>query len=359
MVTCKRYLVTLALVELFLPALCLSGLRQKTDAPMKEDEEAKKLHACLQGKRIVFIGPSTSKFDYLSTAFFAEYGRWPSDAQVQNMQGLYGPNLLNEQEVGAWVTKQVALGLILPPGPGCTQSEPTWEEYYKYSNALLNGKETCDCYRYGMWKGPIDGYNTTENRVYHNGNTMLAYFNWMGDVVQPRGTFDILPTLRSPPAPVYPQCPIGQFPGGWSWGMTMENFLSLVVRTARPTHVVLSTAFWPLNNLANTAYWEGIAKAGVTSVSDTGGKIIWRNTPQRTDGVPPHHYATPRLQPQIVQSMTNQGWQFFDAAATINAFKGVAPWESVFYDNAHLQPAAQCHLAGTFLKEYVCPELMR
>lgn len=355
MVACRKCLVALALAELFLPAFCLVT-KQKTNATLTEEEEVKKLHSCLVGKRIVFIGPSTSKFDYMSTAFFAEYGRWPTEAQVMNMHGVYGPNPLNEQEVHKVVP---TLGIPAMPKIGCTSPEPNWEAYMRYSNELFNGHETCDCYRFGNWKGPLDVYNSTENRIYNNGDTLLAYFQWFGDVVLPRGTFNVLPSLSTPPtaaAMSAQQCPVGQFPGGWTWGMTMEHFLSLVVRFARPTHVVLSTAFWPLDP-SKTAYWEGIAAAGVKSVSDTGGKVIWRNTPQRTDGNPPHHYVSPRLQPAVQASMKKQGWQFFDADKQVQAFKGARPWDSVFYDTAHLQPAAECNLAGTFLKDYVCPEL--
>ena len=48
---------------------------------------------------IMFIGPSTSKFDYLALAYFAEYGVWPMHDQVSLGPGQSGPNPLYEWNV--------------------------------------------------------------------------------------------------------------------------------------------------------------------------------------------------------------------------------------------------------------------
>merc|ERR1719162_1892641 len=50
------------------------------------NEDGEDLRPCLDDKRIVFIGPSTSRSDYLALAFFAEYGRWPDTDVIS-----YGP----------------------------------------------------------------------------------------------------------------------------------------------------------------------------------------------------------------------------------------------------------------------------
>jgi len=356
MMSFKAAFAALVWAELAFPAIGLV-VRQDRDThdggdTKSDGEEANaKLHTCLNGKRIIFIGPSTSKFDYMATAYFAEYGRWPTDPIVFNKMGAPGPNPLNEQAV-----HKVVPHLGLPPvfKPGCTSNDVPWESYMRYSNGLFNGREKCDCYRHGIWEGPYDMYNSTENRVYDNGNTMLAYFQWFGNVVLPRGTFNILPLLSQPAYDAVQQCPVGQYPGQWSWGMDMEKFLSVVVRYAKPTHLVLSTAFWPID-LTDAKLWEGIGRAGVQAVMDTGGQVIWRNTPQRADSS--WKYASPRLLEPAQASMLKRGWKFFDAQARVNEFKGDRPWQSVFYDTAHLQPAAECHLAKTFLTTYVCPEL--
>ena len=53
----------------------------------------------LENKRIVFIGPSTSKSDYISLAYFAEYGTWPSQDIISYGLGKWGPNPISEAVV--------------------------------------------------------------------------------------------------------------------------------------------------------------------------------------------------------------------------------------------------------------------
>lgn len=319
----------------------------------REDAAKDKVAGCLAGKRIVFVGPSTSKFDYMATAYFAEYGFFPTADQVNNLQGVPGPNPLNEHAV-----QEALPGMYFPPVTkwGCQSTDTKWESYYRYSNAIFNGNEYCDCYRFGNWRGPYDLYNNTENRVYTNGNTMLAYFQWFGDVVQPRGTYNILPLLGQPHYAAKAQCPVGQFPGSWSWGVGIDRFLSTVVRYARPTHLVVSSAFWPVKP-EDTDLWNSIARAGIEAVMDTGGQVIWRSTPQRYDIEPALNYVSPRIQPAIQAAMTTAGWKFWNTQNIVEGFRGGRPYGEVFYDNAHLKPPAASHLADNFLKTYVCPEL--
>merc|ERR1719463_993893 len=176
--------------------------------------------------------------DYLTLAFFAEYGRWPSEDYVFfGAGGECNLNPLNEEGIKAsWHT--------LPPSvispmlkSGCIPGGAD-EAAFRYTNYMLNGHEACDCYEFGKWSGPHDMYNSTENRIYLNGDTMISYFQWFGDVVPPRGTFDPAPLLKQPASPPSDlQCPVGQFPGKWSWARTVPDLLRNVVRTAKPTHL--------------------------------------------------------------------------------------------------------------------------
>jgi hypothetical protein len=236
------------------------------------DEQQKKLHSCLNGKRLVFIGPSTSKFDYLALAYFAEYGVWPIQDNVATAHGT-GPNPLYE-----WNVRNVVIGHVqgnLPPEvvtsahqAGCIPCGET-ETFIRYTNWILNGHEVCDAHHNGDWTAATDIYNATENRIYMNGATMISYFQWFGDVVPPRGTFDISPMLRQPPQVVHPMCPVGQFPGKWAWSLSLVDFIQNVIRYARPTHLVISAAFWPAHP-ENVQFWDSLAHAGKLSVG------LWR-----------------------------------------------------------------------------------
>jgi len=333
-------------------------LKNSTQSKSQQQEKAKvrdkQMHACLTNKRIVFVGPSTAKMDYLALAFFAEYGWWPSEDQVLfglPGQSQWGVNPLDEG--GIPMSPAVAAAAATPVfKPGCTGAG-TEELVMRYTNYMLNGHETCDCHEFGTWKGAYDMYNSTENRLYNNGNTMISYFQWFGDIVQPRGTFDISPLLSIPARPALQQCPVGQFPGKWAWNMPVAKFLTDVIRHARPTHLVLSTSFWPITP-TNKQFWDEIADAGVQAVMDSGGEVIWKTTPQRAKFIPSDHppYVSPRLD---MTTFGQKGWKLFPAQQVVSQFQGYQANDAMFYDFAHLRPAAQCFLVQNFLETHVCP----
>lgn len=289
----------------------------------------------------------------MALAYFAEYGTWP-DQDVITFgppgQGQWGPNPMNEGAIH---------GVPLPPAvtmpvlkPGCQSAVPlTCEINYRYTNNLFNGHEACDCYEFGVWSQPADLYNSTENRVYINGDTMISYFQYFGDIVPPRGTFDITPLLKQPPEPITQTCPVGQFPGTWSWAKTLPDFLKTVIRQSKPTHVVISSSFWPINPLS-TAFWNEVAAAGAESVMDSKGQVIWKTTPQRIHESAPYKYASPRLD---MTPFAQKGWQVFPAGQIVQNLQGGWPNDAVFYDFAHLRPQPQCHVVQAFLATHVCP----
>lgn len=304
--------------------------------------------ACLNGKRIVIIGPSTSKFDYLTLAYYAEYGTWPSQDTVLHGAGAWGPNPLDEgtcQRNTANMPPQV-------PKFGCQSPTPYGSETcHRYTNSMFNGHEACDCYEFGTWSQALDLYNSTENRVYINGNTMISYFQYMGDAIPPRGTFDISPLLKQPPQPIQQPCAVGQFPGTWQWSQTLPDFLRNVIKYANPTHVVLSASFWTIVP-QNIAFWADVAAAGAEAVAASGGQVIWKTTPQRIHESMPYRYNSPRVD---MTPFGQNGWKVFPAGQIVQTFQGVWPNDAVFYDFAHLRPAAECHMMQALMAAHVCP----
>jgi len=312
--------------------------------------------SCLNGQRIVFIGPSTSKFDYLALTYFAEYGRWPEEEIVQfgkpgqwygsGPNPLYGSNL----EYGMDTKGQAPT----PPVHPCKTGSA--EKFLWYTNKILNGHEVCDCYKEGGWQGPIDVNNQTENRVYDNGNTMIAYFQWFGDVVQPRGTFSLWPLQQRPRAPYHPQCPAGQFKGSWDWSMTLPQFISSTVSAFSPTHLVIDAAFWPIQP-TNTVFWDAVAQTGLSAVLSTQGKVLWRTAPTRLDYPIPEHSRD-----VDTASMVVKGWKLYDASGIVMEYRQHDPLfagskedKDVFQDTTHLTPKAQSFLMKNFLNRHVCP----
>jgi hypothetical protein len=317
--------------------------------PVDDAATLSRLHACLAGKRIVFIGPSVSKYDYLALAYFAEYGRWPVADQVAVTHGagpnpLYEWNIRNHNKAGGYLPPEVNTPQHVP---GCNAGGGT-ETFMRYTNHILNGHEVCDGHQHGDWKGVGDLYNSTENRIYLNGDTMISYFQWFGDTVPPRGTFDISPLLKSPPQAVHPQCPVGQFPGKWAWTLDMQHFLINVVKYAAPTHLVISAAFWPTPP-STDSFWTTLAQAGKIAVSQSNGQVLWRTTPERTD----HPKTNPAGSVDMAQ-FTHNGWQVFPAADIVAQLAGARQDTDVFYDFTHLRPLFTSYIMQKFLETNVC-----
>jgi len=311
----------------------------------------KRSHACLAGQRIIFIGPSTSKFDYLAMAYFAEYGKWPVEDQVVIGPGMTGPNPLYEWNVrnalkaGAWLPPEVkAVNSV----PSCNAGGGT-ETFMRYTNHILNKHEVCDCHQNGDWRGVGDLYNSTENRVYTNGTTQLSYFQWFGDIVAPRGTVDVRTMLGPDPANVSLPCPVGQFPGKWAWTLPLPQFLESVVKYMNPSHLIISAAFWPTDP-QNTAYWETIAQAGAAAVQGSGGQVYWRTTPQRTD----HAQTDPASSVDMAPFLAH-GWKMYDARQIVAQYQGARQNDEIYYDFTHLRPDAAGFLGQTWLEQNVCP----
>jgi len=262
-----------------------------------------------------------------------------------------GPNPLYE-----WNVRNVLkAGGYLPPDvkavkdvAGCNKGGGT-ETFMRYTNHILHNHEVCDCHQNGDWKGVGDWYNSTENRVYWNGNTMISYFQWFGDIVSPRGTLDITPVLGTQPAALNMQCPVGQFPGQWAWTMSLQDFITNVVKFASPTHLVISAAFWPSPPSTDT-FWDGLAQAGASAVQTTGGQVFWRTTPQRTD-----HPPTDPSSNVDTTRFTQSGWKVYPAQQIVAAFQGQRHNDEIYYDFTHLKPAAANYLMQTWMEQNVCP----
>jgi len=238
----------------------------------------------------------------------------------------------------------------VPPKPVGTCKAGSSEQFMWYSNHILNGHEVCDCYKVGGWEGPVDKYNQTENRIYKKDNTTIAYFQWFGDVVAPRGTFSFWPLQQTPPQPVQQTCPAGQFQGNWLWNQPLEEFITSTVAHFHPTHLVVDAAYWPINP-KNVLFWNKVSLAGVAAVLSSHGKVLWRTPPKRSD------YPKGREHAGAVDTniFLGQSWQVWDAHDTVQKYQGKRRDDEIFFDNTHLLPPAQCHLMKNFLTSHVCP----
>lgn len=303
-----------------------------------------RLRQCLANKRIVFVGTSTLRYEYLTLAYFAEYGVWPSDMkQVMYGQNQYGPTPLVEQEV--LFSTQLPWAATSPRQPlqGCKRDDLKWESFYRYTNMIFNGHELCDCYRHGNDYG-----NTTENRIYRSasGDFSLAYFQWWGQFSNPHGQCTPAAYSTGTPGSVASQCRPGEG-ASFAWAQPAPEFLLSAVKNMRPTHLVMNADWWPVDQLA-PSFWQQLAAAGIQAVQPQGGRAFWRSSPAKFGARQPNFVDTTPL--------TAAGWQGYPAAEIIAEVQPSWPNHAVFSDEyMHLTPAANVHVVHRFLQTLVCP----
>lgn len=319
-----------------------AGAAKAQDGSNRTMTDAQLRH-CLTNKKVVFVGTSTLRYEYLTLAYFAEYGAWPSDQKMINYgypSQRLGPTPLNEQEV-LWST-QLPWEATSPRSatPGCLRDDVKWESFYRYSNMVYNGHEVCDCYRYGNQYG-----NTTENRMYKSasGDFQANYFQWWGQQSVPHGMAPV--EVFTAPGSVWPTCPAGEGKP-FHWQMPTADFIQHIVSTMAPTHLVINADWWPVDQLP-PAFWTQLAAAGVHAVTASGGRALLKNAPSKLGARQPNYIdPTP---------FTGSGWQIYDAAAIVGEIQTTWPNENVFFDEyMHLTPAANVHLTSRFVQNFLC-----
>lgn len=301
------------------------------------------LRQCLANKRVVFVGTSTLRYEYLTLAYFAEYGTWPSDMRNvhfgQPPAQRLGPTPLNEQEV-LW-SSQLPPEAISPRAAavGCKRDDLKWESFYRYTNLLFNGHEVCDCYRYGN-----QYVNTTENRLYTSatGDVKLAYFQWWGQYSSPRGMCPLQAFTAPGSAPQ--TCPAGEGLGAFTWQVPVADFVASAVAQIAPTHLVMNADWWPVEKLGQP-FWAQLAAAGAGAVKPSSGRAFFKQSPAKGARQPNYVDMTP---------FTANGWQVYNAAQIVGEIQASWPVEQIFFDDMHLTPAANVHLQSRFVQDFLC-----
>ena len=257
------------------------------------------LARCLLQRRVVLIGDSTVRFEYLTLAFLAHFGVLPTE--VINAQEASLPSSC----VHLYGSVQEG-DLALPPkvaDSGCLYGPRSLgrNTYLHFTNALLSHKdppahEICDCYC------PEGGIGV-ENRLYlpEHDDGYVALITWQGTTRKPHGSFDPSRAfhehrcaglgasnltsshhcMRSEgwQGPGAPPCPVGQMQPGdadTAWDFQVSELLRTVVKRMRPTHLVVQVGWWPHEYGAK--FWSELAAAGIEAVRDHGGRAMFRTT---------------------------------------------------------------------------------
>mmetsp|Transcript_14446 Transcript_14446/g.21449 ORF Transcript_14446/g.21449 Transcript_14446/m.21449 type:complete len:361 (+) Transcript_14446:45-1127(+) len=175
------------------------------------DEKFEAAAKVLEGKHLVMIGDSLTRYQYLSLVYFLESGKFSSPHPSQTWEKEYN----------------------------------SWNQFYQITNHRLNGNEVCDCFRVKMNETEI----INENRYYHNPltNVRITYLQWFGSVgmgyhpdilklAQSRDSFEIALTICHP-GTCDPRDP--------TFVKTNPNaFIKNVIADLNPHFVVMNCGHW-------------------------------------------------------------------------------------------------------------------
>lgn len=296
---------------------------------------------CLTDKRIVLIGDSTIRYQYLTLAYFAEYGTWPP-GQLGNPSPLWEGSLKNNTISQNLMTSKSAIKCLTDDSLKTQQNFKRWLMFYSFTNSLFNGHETCDCYR----SRTID---SVENRVYVNNDSFVGYFQYWGDCALPRGNMSPDQRLQCAPGICCSR----------TWEYRLEDFAKRL-RAYQPTHLLFNIGLWHGKALscsrkrkgsryAHKSFLKAFASA-VRRELPTLKMKIWRTTPVR-------------LSTQAQKSFTNKyfgldisplvklGWTVHDAFSIANVLQGTSSEDAIFADYSHLSPAGNVALGKELLSD--------
>jgi hypothetical protein len=113
----------------------------------------------LRGKRVLMVGDSNMRYQYLDLAYFLCFGVWPSlSGDKERMQWLWRVSYLWDHD---------------------HSYSQTWHEMFLSSTALFRGLQQCDCFRPSN-KNPNWKRMSFESRITHCNGVTLEYHQYFG-----------------------------------------------------------------------------------------------------------------------------------------------------------------------------------
>lgn len=273
--------------------------------------------SCLTGQRLVFIGDSVMRYQYLSLVHFLETGSWgPRLVDLQEIQGASG--------VGKALPQSISVDYSLAHGQA---GKTNYDAFYRKSNEMLYGNERCDC-------GTAES-GRNENRHYHNkqlGVSVSFYFV--------NGHLPIHGNASST------SCMSGACDGvKWKYH-SFEKFLRYEVQQLRPTSLLINVGIgWSRDDYQsfalNATWWRGILDTARTLVPPSGRVLVrtttamapWRG--KRNDGIDVN-----LVQSNVVDRVVR---------AAVAERRATSPTTWGLLDSYHMTkglPRAHCHVAS-------------
>jgi hypothetical protein len=306
--------------------------------PGEYDTLSPALKTCLSDKHVAMIGFSLVRYQYLSLAYFMEYGKWlPWDGA--KFRGYPSPVIENQWRVDP-------LGNLL-------KHHEHWVSFFNGTTALLNGNEACDCFRAdecdasdaepGWWTCCL------ENRYYRRSlsnrtgekQVALTYLQSFGNKHNPRGHW-----FPQGPGPVEQTCPPGECGPPWNWSYRDAAAVALMLRPLDVTHFMWFLGLDPSYKSDQGAIpeVEHMAFAG-TTVSRRGFNILYEGAYTSGTRGSAETVRAGTIN-SIEKQLTSQGWGNLDSLQIVQKLRDAFETKHTPLNNG--QQGKDEYAAGTF-----------
>jgi hypothetical protein len=266
-----------------------------------ELESVERVRRCFDGKKVVFVGDSLTRYQYL--------------------------NLVNALYTGSWQT--------IRPSIVAEKEWADWKSFHLGTNLRFGCNEVCDCYR--------DIKNVfKENRHYFDSlrNISISMYLWL-----PMRPIHTLPaptvanfSLRCSSADEF-QRPFREYaPTATSSEANITRFINEIVRPLKPDIFVINQGFWSFDALRTPSAMADLYAASRSASR----RPIWKTTtaPRRPRGAVDSS--------SFVQMVTETGFEIFDAYNVTAPFSDQAEF---YWDMLHFHNNIYSHLNSAFSRQ--------
>ncbi|KAI7842769.1 hypothetical protein COHA_003517 [Chlorella ohadii] len=286
------------------PSLQLTRCKLRRFTP----EAARK---CLEGRPLVMIGDSLTRYQYIALIYFLEFGRWP--APLRGAAGHPSPVIASE-----W-------------GP--------WSQFYQGTTTMFAGHQQCRCFRQ-------DAFNAPEDRFYRNGNLSMTFYRWLGYPITP-----LAGHWGFPPFSNATQCQPGACSADPDWQLPIQDGIREVIAKLKPHTLVLNAGLWRRNRTDwPTELYDSIFEAGIKAVAPQGGQCVWKTTTLAQAG---DLKVGRDRDAAAVAAAQRHGWLVTDAWGATHAAK-MQLGDGIYIDPAHYKGFVYTEL-NQLLLNTICP----
>lgn len=267
---------------------------------------------CLRDRRVLFLGDSVTRYQYLSLAYFLATGTWGNHVELVDYH--------------KW---------------------STYADYFKATNSWFS-QELCDCFRADF---NISSLRTaSENRYYYGDGAFVVYIRLLSDAYPPRGHFGFPPFV----APSSEVCQAGECSKPHDWvapiscylvNETCKEFWIHVLRPLNITHFFFNQGHWVRTSTRDANWFRHVMQGAKAFISKCGTAYFKTTSTARKDN---------QRDSKAIITAREYGWKIYDVEILT---RGLLKLHDGFpgFDRVHYYPFVYREL-NNYLLNLLCNE---